>query len=444
MAIDLNKDHYNSKNNNDDNIRTVYPETESEEIYPERDIFPDREVYPQQEISPKSSPAAENVPAAGEVYPQGEVRHIETAQECALTNPPHNDIINKKEKKHKKKKHRGWIFWVVLVALIAMVSNNYKEISSYVYTNFMDGSFAETTKDFSAAGIKTLTLTDSNSDVTIKSSSDDEFHITVNTPDDKTYDMKSENGGITVNGSKSTGVFMTWILSSEVTLYIPDSYEGDIVIDSKNTSIECSAGSNLDISNTNGKIGIYDIDGTDIRIKNDNASVTLTDVTADTVKAETKNSSITAEKVTAAILDLNAKNATVNAEGCTASEYASLYSGNGSVKAERCAFYISGSLISQNGSVNADDCIFTGNSVINSDNGRVSLEDFSFENMMIKSKNGSIDCEAYGNEKDYCITASAKNGSSDVPNGGNGEYYLDLSADNGRIEFDFDGSKPIL
>lgn len=441
MAIDLNKEHYNSEKNNDKNIRTVYPETESEEIYPDREIYHDREIYPQQEITPESSPAAASISNAGEVYPQGEVRHIETAQERALTNPPHNDII-KKEKKHKKKKHRGWIFCVVLVALIAMISNNYKEISSYVYTNFMDGSFSETTKDFSAAGIKTLTLTDSNSDVTIKSSSDDSFHIAVKTPADKTYDMKSENGGITVNGAKSSGVFMTWILSSEVTLYIPDSYEGNIVIDSENTSIECSAGDNLDITNTNGKIEIYDIDGTDIRIKNDNASVTLTDVTADTVKAETKNSSITAEKITAASLDLNAKNASVNAEGCTASEYASLYSANGSVKAERCSFCISGSLISSNGSVNGADCIFTGNSVISSDNGRVRLEDFSFENMTIKAKNGSIDCEAYGNEKDYRITASAKNGSSDVPNGGNGEYELSLSADNGRIEFDFDGSKP--
>ncbi|MGN0695222.1 MAG: DUF4097 family beta strand repeat-containing protein [Oscillospiraceae bacterium] len=430
MAIDLNKEHYNSKDNNNDNIRTVYPETESEEIYPEREIFP------------QSSPAEENKSDAEEVYPENEVRHIETAQERALTNPPHNDII-KKKKKHKKKKHkRRWLFWVVLIALIAIVSNDYKEISSYVYTNIMDGTFSESAADFSAAGINTLTLTDSNSDVTIKSSYDEDFHISVSTPDDKSYDMKSENGGITVNGSKRSGGFMTWILSSDITLYIPDGYEGDIVIDSKNTSIDCSAGKSIDITNTDGKITMTDIDGTDIRLKNDNASITLTNVTADTVKAETKNSSITAEKVTAANLDLNAKNATVNAESCTASEYASLYSSNGSVKAERCCFYISGSLISSNGSVNAADCIFTGNSVISSDNGRVRLEDFSFENMTIKSKNGSIDCEAYGNEKNYRITASAKNGSSDVPDGGNGEYELSLSADNGRIEFDFDGSKP--
>ncbi|MGN1416833.1 MAG: DUF4097 family beta strand repeat-containing protein [Oscillospiraceae bacterium] len=457
MAIDLNKDHYNSKNNNDENIRTVYPETGSEEIYPDKEIYPDREIYPEREIYPGSSPAqstppvqevypqGQNTSAAQEVYPQTEVRHIETAEERALTNPQHNDIINKKEKKHKKKKHKkGWIFWVVLVALIAVISNDYKGISSYVYTNFMDGSFAESTGDFSAAGIKTLTLTDSNSDVTIKSSSDEDFHVSVKTPDNKSYDIKSENGGITVDGSKVSGSFMTFILSSEVTLYIPDSYEGAIVIDSENTSIDCSAGKSLDITNTNGSIKISDIDGTAVCIKNDNASVTLTDITAGTVKTETKNASIKAEKITAASLDLNAKNASVNVEDCTASEHTELSSGNGSIKAQRSSFAVSSSLISTNGSVNAEDCAFTGESVISSENGRVNLEDFSLENMTIKAKNGSIDCEAYGDPSDYRISASAENGSTDVPAGGSGEYYLELSAQNGKIELDFDGSKPIL
>lgn len=440
MAIDLNKEHYNSKNNNDENIRTVYPETESEEIYP------DREKYPHQEISPESRPSQDNPPHVQEVFPQNEVRHIETAEERALTNPQHNDIINKKEKKHKKKKHkrRGWIFWVVLVALIAVISNKYKEISTFVYTNFMDGTFSETTTDFSAVGIKTLTLTDSHSDVIVRSSSDEDFHISVKSPDSKSYDMKSENGGITVNGSKQSGSFMTFIISSDITLYIPDSYAGDIVIDNKNTTIECSAGNNLDITNTNGSVKLSDIDGSDIRIKNDNASVTLNDVTADSIKTETKNASITAEKTAAATLDLNAKNASVNVEGCTASEYASLYSGNGSVNAEHSSFAVSGSLISSNGSVNAEDCVFTGESIISAENGRVSLDDLSFENMTIKAKNGSIDCEAFGDPADYRISASAENGSSDVPAGSSDGYYLNLSAQNGKIELDFDGSKPIL
>lgn len=447
MAINLNKDYYNRKDNNEENIRVVYPETESEEIYPQKEIYPEtaakaedpREIYPQQQIVTENTNSAQNV---REIEPQNEVRPIETAEDLALTNPPHNDIISKKEKRKKKKHKRRWIFWVALIAIIAMISNNYGRISSYVYTNFMDGTFTETVTDFSAAGIKTLSLTDSNSDVTIKSSADDAFHISVKTPDNKTYDMKSENGGITVDGSKSSGVFMTWILNSEITLYIPDSYEGNIVIDNKNTTIDCSSGKNLDITNTNGSIEISDIDGDTLKIKNDNASVKLSDVTGKTVKTESKNGSIKAERVTAESLELDAKNASVKAEKCSASEYAYLNSQNGSITADRSSFEVSSSLISENGSVNAEDCIFTGDSVISSDNGRVHIDDFSFENMTIKAKNGSIDCEAYGNKHDYSISASAKNGSVDVPVNDSGEYTLDLSADNGKVEFDFDGSKP--
>lgn len=438
MAIDLNKDHYD-RDENGENIRTVYPETQSEEIYPQREIYPQgNDTDNSEEVYLRGS--AEN---AREEIPQNEVRHIETVQERALTNPPQNDIINK-EKKHKKKKHKkGWIVWLVLIVLAVSAVENIGEISTFIYTNIMDGTFDESVTDFSAAGITALALSDSNSDVTVKNSSDGDFHISVKTPDSKSYDMKLENGTITVNGSDSSDGFMSFAVDSEITLYIPDGYEGNIVMDNKNTTIECSAGKNLDINNTNGSIKLYDIDGSTVKISNDNASVKLTDVTGDTVKAESKNGSIYAEEVTAASLELNAKNASVTAEKCTASEYAYLNSQNGSITAERSSFAVSASLISANGSVKAEDCIFTGDSVISSENGRVHFDDFSFENMTIKAKNGSIDCEAYGDLNDYKITASAKNGNIDVPENDSGEYTLDLSADNGRVEFGFDGSKPV-
>lgn len=429
MAIDLRKESYSDKRDGTEApVRTVYPENDSEEIYPQREIYPQKnnsydtsaaqeEIYPDPKPQPKiyAETREDALP-----QPQPEARK--------LPDTPGTYMPPAKAKRHKKKKKHRFLKTVIFIILMITAMGAVQEYcidNNIGFMPFATGDYSERTVDISAAGIKKLVITDSNSKVTVVPSTDKDFHVTVRENVQNTYDISSGNGVAEISGSKTVTLFSLNMDGSEVTVAVPEDYAGKISVDSSNSRVECSAGTDIEIKNSNGRVELSDIaKGGAVTVKNSNAR-------------------IKAENVIAEELSLTNSNGRINGEDLSVSGRTVLSAENSKVDVNDSSFGSSGSISSDNGSVHIKDCFLGNDMTVSSDNGSVHMYDFSFEDLLVKARNGSIDASAYGEEDNYTIKAAAKNGSSNIESGGTGKYILELDSNNGSIHFDFDGGRPI-
>ena len=426
MAINLKKESYSENNDNSGTVRTVYPEHDSEEIYPQREVYPQREAYTQ--TMPQEQ-------TREEIYPQQPMR-TQTACDAlpqARTLPPQPpEIYNRlpkpvKRKKRKKKKHILINLIVLCVALTAVGKGmqEYFESRGYNFVFYSDSKFSERTIDIAAADISALTISDNNSSISIVPSNDGDFHITVSESSEKQYSISESAGGTVISGSKFFSL-VTVSGGSSISVAVPEEYSGKITVDSANSKVECSAGDDINIDSSNGRITLSDLRGCkNITVSNSNSTVKASNIYTDE-------------------LSINNSNGGIKLENAEVSGKAVLHSDNSRVDVSYTRFGTNGNLSSQNGSMEVSDCILGNDMILSAENGSVSLYDSSFENLLVKARNGSIRGSAYGDIADYTVKASASNGSSDIESGGSGNYRLDLDSSNGSIRFDFDGSRPAV
>lgn len=428
MAIDLRKESYSDKKGGTEApVRTVYPENNSEEIYPQREIFPQssnnngsscnaqEEVYPDPKPEIRTEVKEDALP-----QPHPEARKLPTDPGTYM--PP-----AKTKRRRKKKKHR----FLKLVVISILVMTALGAVQEYCIDNnigfmpFATGDYSERTVDIPAAGIEKLVINDTDSKISIVPSDDGDFHVTVRENEQNLYDIDSKNGTAEINGEKTFSLISFNMDSSSVSVAVPEDYTGKISVDSSNSRVECSVGTDIDIENSNGRVELSDI------------------AKGGAITVKTSNSRISAENIIASELSLTNSNGKIKGENLSVSGRTVLSAENSKVDVEDSSFGSSGSISSDNGSVEISDCFLGNDMTVSSDNGSVHMDDFSFENLLVKARNGSIHGSAYGEKENYTIKASAKNGSSDIESGGTGKYILELDSNNGSIDFDFDGGRPI-
>lgn len=428
MAIDLRKESYSDKKGGTEApVRTVYPENNSEEIYPQREIFPQssnnngsscnaqEEVYPDPKPEIRTEVKEDALP-----QPHPEARKLPTDPGTYM--PP-----AKTKRRRKKKKHR----FLKLVVISILVMTALGAVQEYCIDNnigfmpFATGDYSERTVDIPAAGIEKLVINDTDSKISIVPSDDGDFHVTVRENEQNLYDIDSKNGTAEINGEKTFSLISFNMDSSSVSVAVPEDYTGKISVNSSNSRVECSVGTDIDIENSNGRVELSDI------------------AKGEAITVKTSNSRISAENIIASELSLTNSNGKIKGENLSVSGRTVLSAENSKVDVEDSSFGSSGSISSDNGSVEISDCFLGNDMTVSSDNGSVHMDDFSFENLLVKARNGSIHGSAYGEKENYTIKASAKNGSSDIESGGTGKYILELDSNNGSIDFDFDGGRPI-
>lgn len=177
----------------------------------------------------------------------------------------------------------------------------------------------------------------------------------------------------------------------------------------------------------------------DINVVGKNGQIELNEIsTAGNVVCENTNGSIEAERVSAASLKLSNKNAKIEMEDVIVSGLTEADSTNGRISAEFCEFDGGADFKSTNGRIETESCAFKGDSRLRSDNGSCEFSDVTVENLDVTSKNGAIRGNIIGKEVDYSISANAKNGSCNVSNKTVGKYSLKFRSENGSINVDFD------
>lgn len=99
---------------------------------------------------------------------------------------------------------------------------------------------------------------------------------------------------------------------------------------------------------------------------------------------------------------------------------------------------------SKNGKIHLDAVQVQGSLHAETINGGLSLDDISFENVLdISSENGSISANILGNEADYDMEISIKNGRSNVSGRRNpsAEHFIKAKTHNGGITIHFKNKK---
>ncbi len=195
----------------------------------------------------------------------------------------------------------------------------------------------------------------------------------------------------------------------------------------------------LDFSDSEINVTVPSSYAGDINVVGKNGQIELNEInTAGNVVCENTNGSIEAERVNAASLKLSSENAGIEMDDVIVFGLTEAFSTNGRIVAQFCEFDGGADFKSTNGRIETAGCIFKGNNTLSSDNGSCELSDVTVENLDVTAKNGAIRGNIIGSEADYSISAASKNGSCNVSNKTVGKYSLKFRSENGSINIDFD------
>ena len=248
--------------------------------------------------------------------------------------------------------------------------------------------FGEKQYSFSAAGVEKLKLVERNSPLRVTASPDREIHLICRENEEYCYTITNE-GGVLRMERKDSEAFVLDVFGRDwdgvTELQLPAGLGGEIELTCNNDSISFDA----------------------LRL---DAQATL--------EADSQNGRIEAGGLTAADITLTSQNGRVEAEDIQAARL--------TVK-------------SQNGSVSLTDCAAGDSIHARSGNGSVHVDGISAgHSIHLESTNGSVKGTLAGSIRDYTVTASAKNGSSSLPERyGRGDIELRVNATNGSIDLEF-------
>ena len=205
-------------------------------------------------------------------------------------------------------------------------------------------------------------------------------------------------------------------IDSEVTVELPDGWQGTADIHTTNASISAGVAIGELIARTS------------------NGAIVLEDVTARKISGGTSNGAIKIENVTCSDMELGTSNGRIVANGICGSR-AKLTSSNASVKVQDAT--VSDLMLkSSNGGIRVEE--LTGGKLhAQTSNASVMVEDICAQDITLITANGSVTGTINGKMGDYAITSKTSNGSNNLPNGTEGRGRLDVRTANGRIAINF-------
>lgn len=239
--------------------------------------------------------------------------------------------------------------------------------------------------------------------------------LTVNYEDDENgkYDVSLANGVLTLTyireNIREKRSFLRSLfglnhagwnrMGREVTVEMPENWNGSADIRTFNAAIVASAAINKLIARTsNGAISLENMKAESISVNTSNGRIVVDDIRCDNAKLSTSN-------------------APVNVHDAKAGE---LYIQTG------------------NGGIWLDDV--AGEKLhVQTSNASIRISDVDASDVTLISSNGSVIGSLAGSMEDYAITSHTSNGLNSLPNGTRGEKMLVVHTSNGNIAVDFEG-----
>lgn len=239
--------------------------------------------------------------------------------------------------------------------------------------------------------------------IDVSKSSDDKIHITYTESEKRHINISENNGELLIteqNDMKWYDYIFTFDFGCKMSIQLPENIEAQLNIYNKNGQIEFS-----DIS-IDGDVAIED--------KNGKLIFTNTSIKGD-LNAETSNGEIKTDK-----LNVSGKAEIKSSNGANSVENTSV-GGELSIKTSNGKIYLY--------NVKADSI-----SAVTS-NGKVEFRDTLVEKEIdAKTSNGKIEGSLIGNQGDFNFRYENSNGSSNVPENGNGGKQAYFKTSNGGID----------
>lgn len=238
------------------------------------------------------------------------------------------------------------------------------------------------------------------------------------------YEVSLEGGVLTLKYTAEKRSFFRNIFgwrqkAAEVTVELPNGWEGIADIRTENAAVSASVAINeLMMHTSNGAITLEDATIRRINGKTSNGALRLECVTCVEMELGTSNGRIVAQDITGKTVKLTSGNASVNVHAATVNDM-SLRSSNGGLRIEDVT---GGKLHAQ------------------TSNGSVKVSGINAEDVTLISSNGSISGDICGEMTDYAVTSKTSNGKNNLPNGTAGARKLDVRTSNASIAIEFVGN----
>lgn len=258
----------------------------------------------------------------------------------------------------------------------------------------------------SNSNITSIQIEDKNTPVILTKSSDDKVHITYYENNKRKYSI-SENGILSVkkinNYQWYDYFFNISFQIKSLTVEVPESFKGDITIDTNNAkiSIEDLEVSNLTAVTSNGSIELRSVKANEnIETHTSNGSVDIQKITVGKLNIETSNAHITCKEINSTDLSAKTSNGRITLSDVKTENEVFAKTSNGSIETER--------LLAE-------------------------------KSITLNTSNASITGSVSGSIADYSIVSHTSNANNNLPeNLQGGSKQLNVDTSNGRIDITFE------
>ena len=276
----------------------------------------------------------------------------------------------------------------IILGIFLVVMSVFLIRGNYVKTD-SPGNYEEKTAEFKVDSVKAITVDTSNRRIEVVESTDDLIHITYYENEYETFNIEnSQSGSLTVIMKVTRDWFSWYDFSFDFTdtatiIAIPDSFSGEINLETSNGSISVSKMKLMDklqVDTSNGAVDMEEVTAQEVDVTSSNGAITLSEVTTAELKVKTSNGRITVSDTTV--------------DGETY-------------------------LKTSNASIEVEEIVLNGDSEFDSSNGRIS---------------GSI----LGDDDDFSIESHTSNGDNSLPgNTSGGNKDLKVTTSNSDIDIEF-------
>lgn len=230
---------------------------------------------------------------------------------------------------------------------------------------------------------------------------------------------------------------------SVITVQVPDSFNGTLLIQTSNAKIHCASIQNLpriSLVSSNGGVEAENTGSEDFYCKTCNAHIRLTKLQAlsgGKLEAITSNGKIQGDGLKFGQVFCKTCNAGISCSQVSCDSLEAQTS-NGRIDARDCAASCLISLVSSNNSV-AGEKLQSETITLSTSNGGVSVRDLSGSHIALRTSNASITGTVRGDMREYATEGKTSNGSCNIPNLRYPDQQKEFSAvtSNGKIHVDF-------
>lgn len=290
---------------------------------------------------------------------------------------------------------------VVIIGSVILV-NSLKAIDYDIGTLIPKQTFDKQSYDALSLGYKRVIVDDHPNDIRVEHSEDGRIHVEYHTNEEENYIIKDEEGVFKIRfDDKSTSLldidFRFNRPDTTLVLYLPDDYQGELILETNQGDILLSGYSKLHSLSTVCRSG-------NVLIKNCEA--------AEGIMAKSGEGNVEVYTVTASEVTLYSEGGSITVmDAVTEGELAAL--SNSGVILESC---ISSSFMAE------------------AETGDINITALKTGSITVANKNGNVNMSLIGNASDYNIVSAAVNGTATAPDGNpDGEYLLYTKTVGGNI-----------